>query len=84
MLSAAGYGQMIGNLVKWVDAHCQGRIMLNLEGGYDLEAAAACSLSVVSRLLGGEWEDSIGVAPHPEGQSWQAVIKMAKEIWKLN
>ena len=84
MLSAAGYGQMIGNLVKWADVHCQGRIMLNLEGGYDLEAAAACSLSVVSRLLGSEWEDSIGVAPHPEGRSWQAVMKMAKEIWKLN
>ena len=84
LLSAVGYGQLIGNLVKWADEHCQGRIMLNLEGGYDLEAAAACSLSVVSRLLGGEWDDSVGVSPRPEGQSWQAVLSMAKEIWQIN
>jgi len=82
-LSAQGYGDLIAGLTKWADTHCEGKIAIFLEGGYDLEAAAACSLSVVYNLLGQKWVDSIGLSPHPEGQSWQGVLKKAKEIWKL-
>ena len=80
---ARGYGKVISVLTEWVDLHCDGRIAIFLEGGYDLEAAAACSLAVVYNLLGDEWEDSLGDAPHPEGRSWQSVVKQAKEIWQL-
>lgn len=82
-LSAERYGEIISGLVNWADAHCSGRIALFLEGGYDLEAAAACSLSVVSALLGSKWVDSIGVSPRPEGKSWQPILQRAKEIWGL-
>jgi acetoin utilization deacetylase AcuC-like enzyme len=82
-LSAQGYGKVISTLTKWVDLHCGGKIAIFLEGGYDLEAAAACSLSVIYNMLGEEWDDSLGYAPHPEGHSWQAVVKQAKEIWHL-
>jgi acetoin utilization deacetylase AcuC-like enzyme len=82
-LSASGYGNIIGSLTQWADQNCDGKIVLFLEGGYSLEAAAACSLSVVNKMLGRTWDDSLGEAPRPEGLSWKSVIKMAKDIWNL-
>ena len=82
-LSAAGYGNLIASLAGWADKHCAGRIALFLEGGYDLEAAAACSLAVNAALLGTKWEDSLGESPRFEGRSWQAVAHRARQIWEL-
>jgi acetoin utilization deacetylase AcuC-like enzyme len=82
-LSAAVYGDLIAGLTNWADDRCDGKIALFLEGGYDLEAAAACSLSVAFNLLGKTWEDSIGSSPHPEGRSWRPVLKSAKDIWQV-
>lgn len=82
-LSAAGYRALIERLRAWAEAHCQGRIALFLEGGYDLDAAAACSQSVVSALLDLPWEDTLGPSPHPEGKSWQAVYQRARELWQV-
>lgn len=82
-LTSAGYASLISSLATWADAHCAGRIALYLEGGYDLEAAAACGLSVTAALLGEQWEDSLGGAPQYEGRSWQAVVRAARQIWNL-
>lgn len=82
-LSAAGYGEIISQLVEWADHHCEGRIALFLEGGYDLLAAAACGQAAVSALLGTSWKDPLGPSPRPEGHSWQAMVKRAHEIWQL-
>lgn len=82
-LSAVGYGGLIESLAAWADDHCAGRIVLCLEGGYDLEAAAACSLAVNAALLGGEWQDSLGSSPREEGRSWQPVLQRARKIWDL-
>ncbi len=82
-LSAAGYGGLIASLVGWADENCGGRIALFLEGGYDLEAAAACSLSVTAALLGQVWQDSIGMSPQMEGRSWQSVYRRARQVWAL-
>ena len=82
-LSAPGYGSLITSLAGWADEHCSGRIALFLEGGYDLEAAAACSLSVTAALLGQKWEDSLGPSPQAEGNSWQAVYKRACQMWEV-
>lgn len=82
-LSAGVYGELIASLAGWADENCEGRIALYLEGGYDLEAAAACSLAVNAALLGGEWQDSLGEAPRVEGRSWQPVLQQAKQIWGL-
>jgi acetoin utilization deacetylase AcuC-like enzyme len=83
LLSAGGYGSLIQSLTRWADDHCGGRIMLVLEGGYDLEAAAVCGLSVTSALLGEDWEDTLGSAPFPEGDAWRATLAQAKKIWAL-
>ncbi|MGW8249439.1 MAG: histone deacetylase family protein [Anaerolineales bacterium] len=82
-LSAQVYGRLVAGLAAWADARCGGRIILCLEGGYDLEAAAACSLSVTSALLGEEWQDSLGASPQTEGRSWQPVLQQARQIWGL-
>lgn len=83
MLSAAGYGGLIASLTGWADAHCQGKLALFLEGGYDLDAAAACSQAVMAAMLKLPWEDPLGPSPRPEGNSWRPVVHAARQIWSL-
>jgi acetoin utilization deacetylase AcuC-like enzyme len=83
LLSAAGYGGLIQSLVDWADKYCHGRIALFLEGGYDTQALAACTLSVTAALLGEPITDALGPSPRPEGKSWQPVVERAKSIWRL-
>jgi acetoin utilization deacetylase AcuC-like enzyme len=82
LLTANGYRNLIKKLSGWTDSHCEGRIALFLEGGYDLKAAAACSLAVVSALLGSEWRDPLP-CPYTEGKRWQETLNRAKSIWNL-
>lgn len=83
LLSAGGYASLIASLTQWVDDNCGGKIMLVLEGGYDLQAAAACGVSVTSALLGEEWEDTLGPSPIPESDGWRTILTQAKAIWEL-
>ncbi len=83
ILSAAGYGNLITNLVDFADAHCGGRIALILEGGYDLDAAAACGQSAVAALLKHPWQDPLGPAPQPESSHWLVMERRAREIWGI-
>jgi acetoin utilization deacetylase AcuC-like enzyme len=82
-LSAAGYRRLVASLVAWADTNCQGRIALFLEGGYDLDAAAACTLGVTSALLGLEWQDPLGPSPRPESQDWRSMLAQARQLWGL-
>lgn len=81
-LSAAGYGELITRLTHWADEHCAGRMALFLEGGYDLDAAQACTLAVVAALLGEPFEDTLGPSPRPEGRYWQGMVQRARQIWQ--
>jgi acetoin utilization deacetylase AcuC-like enzyme len=83
LVSAAGYQRLISHLVSWVDMYSKGRIALFLEGGYDLNAANACTGAVVSALLGTDWQDPIGLSPVPEMNTWQEMLKKARKIWGL-
>jgi len=82
MLTAHGYGMLIAKLCSWTDTHCSGKICLFLEGGYDLNAANACSLSVVNAMLGKPWEDPYP-CPYREGTSWQSILTRALGIWQI-
>lgn len=82
-LSADGYRSLVASLTGWADENCSGRIALFLEGGYDLEAGAACGQAVVAALLGREWQDTLGPSPYPEENSWQVMKRQALEIWEL-
>ena len=83
LLSAGGYKELIDNLVSWADRACQGRIALLLEGGYDLQAGAACALACVAALTGQPWEDTLGPTPYAERTGWQTVIRHACDLWGL-
>jgi acetoin utilization deacetylase AcuC-like enzyme len=81
-LTANGYSQLVQKLCSWADHHCDGRVVLFLEGGYDLQAAQACSLAVTSALLGQAYTDPYP-CPYRETSTWQITIKRAHEIWKI-
>jgi acetoin utilization deacetylase AcuC-like enzyme len=83
LLSAGLYKELIEDLVGWADKACNGRIALFLEGGYDLEASAACALGCVAALLGRPWQDRLGSSPFQEGKVWQTVIRQVCELWGL-
>jgi acetoin utilization deacetylase AcuC-like enzyme len=83
-LTAKGYERLVSSLVAWADAACQGRIALFLEGGYDLEAGAACAQAVTAALLEQTWTDTLGPPPYRETQDWRQVIREVKRVWELD
>ncbi|MEA3349900.1 MAG: histone deacetylase [Chloroflexota bacterium] len=83
LLTAAGYKHLIESLTGWADRHCEGRIALFLEGGYDLDAAAACTQGVVAALLGREWDDPLGSPHQAATESWHSMLQDAKQVWGL-
>jgi acetoin utilization deacetylase AcuC-like enzyme len=81
-LTAGGYGILIKKLCDWADTHCEGRIALILEGGYDLNAGKACNLAVISAMLGKEYNDPYP-CPYQENNTWQSTLKQALSIWNI-
>ncbi|GAB4305031.1 MAG: histone deacetylase [Promethearchaeota archaeon] len=47
-----GYGEFVAALKGWAEELCEGRLLLTLEGGYDLKNLARASLNVVCGLTG--------------------------------
>jgi acetoin utilization deacetylase AcuC-like enzyme len=82
LLTADGYGKLIGKLCNWADTHCEGRVALFLEGGYDLNAGKACSLAAVSAMLGEDYDDPYP-CPYLENNTWRFTLNQAHSIWKL-
>jgi acetoin utilization deacetylase AcuC-like enzyme len=82
LVTADAFGKLIQKLCSWSDSHCQGRIGIYLEGGYDLNAAGACSLAVISAMLGKSWNDPFP-CPYEENHAWQNTLKKAHSIWNL-
>jgi hypothetical protein len=56
---------------------------LFLEGGYDLDAGAACLQAAAAALLDVEWQDYLGPPPRPEGNSWRPILREAHRIWNI-
>lgn len=81
LVTARGYGEAVRSLTAWANANCEGRIALVLEGGYDLEADAACGVAVVQGLLGKPIEDRIGAGRQRERDDWKQVFDALKKIW---
>ena len=82
LYTADGYAKLIGNLCSWADNHCEGRIALFLEGGYDLKAGKACSQAVTSTMLGKPWNDPYP-CPYNESSAWRFTLNQAHSIWRL-
>ncbi len=82
MLTADEYGKLIHKLCAWADNHCDGKVCLVLEGGYDLNAASCCGLAVVSAMLGLPWSDPYP-CPYTENNAWQYTLAQARAVWNL-
>lgn len=82
LLTADGYGRIIKKLSDWADRYCGGKLVLILEGGYDLKAANACSLAVTLAMLGKTWSDPYP-CPYQENLRWQHMLKNAHTIWGI-
>jgi acetoin utilization deacetylase AcuC-like enzyme len=74
LLSVSGYASMTRTLVALAAELCQGRLVLTLEGGYNLEALAASVAATFGMLLGDEHiEDPLGPARRSEQPVEQAI-----------
>jgi len=63
-MSVAGFGQLVAILRSLAVELCGGRIVLTLEGGYNLEALSYGVLATLHSLCGAEsWEDPLGPEP---------------------
>lgn len=77
-----GYGRLISQVAELADRICGGRLAVFLEGGYDLEAGAACGLALTQALIGQKWRDEIGPSPLPEDDFWESRLKQVTDIWQ--
>lgn len=63
-LSCAGYASLVARLRSLAGELCGGRLVLALEGGYDLTALAWCARTSIEALLGEPpMPDPLGAAP---------------------
>lgn len=83
LLSAGEYRNLITSLTEWADGQCGGRVILVLEGGYDLLAGSACGTAATAALLGLPWKDPIGPSPYVEGKNWRQMVEEAKKLFNL-
>jgi acetoin utilization deacetylase AcuC-like enzyme len=84
LLSVAGYAKIAATLTGLASELCDGRLVLTLEGGYNLEALSACIAATLSVLLGDEEvKDPIGPAVRRE-RSVDDVISAVKRAHELS
>ncbi|MGB5932502.1 MAG: histone deacetylase [Anaerolineae bacterium] len=62
-LSTAGFHRLTTALVSLAEELCQGRLVLTLEGGYDLSALSHSVLATLAALKREEAQDPLGPAP---------------------
>jgi acetoin utilization deacetylase AcuC-like enzyme len=84
-LTTHGYTQILLGIRRLAKELCGGRLVLLLEGGYDLRVLEVGARAAGAVLAGGNVaEDPIGPGPHaPEPARAQAVVSMAREIHGL-
>jgi len=83
LLSVSGYASMMRTLVMLARELCAGRLVLTLEGGYNLQALALSVAATFYVLLGdAEVDDPLGSAAREE-HSVDAVISTVKRVHGL-
>ncbi|MEM2874405.1 MAG: histone deacetylase [Candidatus Hadarchaeales archaeon] len=71
-LSSEAYGWITGMLVGEAERHCRGRLVVALEGGYDLDALAESAKNVVLALKGKPF-------PPPRSEGTPEVVREVKK-----
>ena len=80
-LTLTGYTMMARRLRALADAHCEGKILFVLEGGYDLTALSHGALNVLYTLLG---SDSISDPLGPMSRSEADVTELLSALQSLH
>lgn len=83
LMSAGAYGEAVASLRDWAARNCDGRIALFLEGGYDLQAVAACGLAVTQALMDEPISDAIGPSREKQSRDWVRIFDAVGEIWGI-
>jgi acetoin utilization deacetylase AcuC-like enzyme len=83
-LSVAGYGELAQRLRALAEELCGGRLVVALEGGYDLDALAWGARTVIEVLLGIRPEpDPLGPAPGDRAPDIAPLLAQVREIHGL-
>ena len=67
--TVSGFAGMAQRLSDWAGEFCGGRLVMVLEGGYDLEALSLSALATISVMAGTEATDPIGPPPGGRGMT---------------
>lgn len=93
-LSRQGFGYMTRSLLRWADDLCEGRLLVTLEGGYDLTGLRNGVFTMLSELVGTTLDTSFSASideamhcnlrrertPHP---AIERVRDAAKTYWNI-
>ena len=84
-LTVTGYARIAETIKGLADELCQGRVVLTLEGGYNLEVLAASIKATFDVLMGEpEIEDPVGSPPQRRpASSVESLITSVREIHRL-
>lgn len=83
-LSVQGYYHLVARLRKLADEHCKGRIVLLLEGGYNLQTLSACATAALRALRAEEPPiDPFGPCPDPPVAPLDVVLSHLKGFMNL-
>ena len=85
-LSVSGYAEVMQNIKKMADELCAGKIVLSLEGGYNLQALSACVKATFDVLLSnGQVDDPLGRPPSiPAPPDITPIIQAVKKVHNLS
>ncbi|MBI2845238.1 MAG: histone deacetylase, partial [Chloroflexi bacterium] len=81
-LSTKGFARLTRMLLDLAEEHCSGKMVLVLEGGYDLPALSASVAATCTVILGEDPQDSLGQSaetPYPLDD----LLSKIKEIHRL-
>ncbi|HLH76385.1 MAG TPA: histone deacetylase [Candidatus Binataceae bacterium] len=82
-LTEASFGAMTRRVKRLAAECCQGRLVLALEGGYDLQALAACGKTVLEEL-GREADEPLAeAAPDRAAPMLERARAMHRALWPL-
>jgi acetoin utilization deacetylase AcuC-like enzyme len=84
-LTLNGYAHLTREVIRMADQFCGGKIVVVLEGGYDLGALSYGINNVARLLLGDEPNDPLGAPPKPRPEpDTTALMTLLKKLHRLS